>query len=132
MVLIWIEGDYDIQSTHFCLNTREKRINRARLKFSLYTNCQNRACGKEFSTTTFANLHIYNVYVKHYIQGWIQDFKLGGVHLKKLRRVFRVKNQDFTPKNHIFPNCGGRHENVWGISCEKSRFYANKSYFFQF
>ena len=35
----------------------------------------------------------------------------GGAHLKKLRRaeggtimfgVFRVKNHDFTPKNHIF------------------------------
>jgi hypothetical protein len=25
----------------------------------------------------------------------------------------------------------GRRENFWGISCEKSRFYANKSYFFQ-
>ena len=23
------------------------------------------------------------------------------------------------------------HENCWGISCEKSRFYAKKSYFFQ-
>ena len=44
--------------------------------------------------------------------------------------VFRVKNHDFTPKNHIFSNCGGRHENCWGISCEKSRFYAKKSYFF--
>jgi hypothetical protein len=40
-------------------------------------------------------------------------------HLKKLRRaeggekmfgVFRVKNHDFTPKNHIFFNCGGRRE----------------------
>jgi hypothetical protein len=27
---------------------------------------------------------------------------------------------------------GGRSENIWGISCEKSRFYAKKSYFFQF
>jgi hypothetical protein len=44
-------------------------------------------------------------------QGRIQDFKLGGGDLKKLRRaeggakifgVFRVKNHDFTPKNHIF------------------------------
>ena len=44
-------------------------------------------------------------------QGRIQDFKLGGAHLKKLRRaeggakifgVFRVKNHDFTPKNLIF------------------------------
>ena len=71
-------------------------------------------------------------------QGLIQDFKLGGAHLKKLRRaeggakifgVFRVKNHDFTPENHIFSNCGGRHEHFWGISCEKSRFYAKKSYF---
>ena len=49
-------------------------------------------------------------------QGRIQDFKLGGAHLKKLRRaergatffgVFRVKNHDFKPKNHIFPNFRG-------------------------
>ena len=64
-----------------------------------------------------------------------------GAHLKKLHRaeegvkivgVFRVKNHDFTPKNQIFSNCGGRHENFWGISCEKSRFYTKKSNFFQF
>ena len=40
-----------------------------------------------------------------------------------------MKNFDFMPKNHIFSNCGGRRENIWGISCEKSRFYAKKSYF---
>jgi hypothetical protein len=45
--------------------------------------------------------------------------------------VFRVKNHNFKPKNHIFSYCGGRCENFWGISCEKSRFYAKKSYFFQ-
>jgi hypothetical protein len=43
----------------------------------------------------------------------------GGAHLKKLRRaeggakifeVFRMKNHDFTPKNHIFSNFrGGGH-----------------------
>ena len=51
-----------------------------------------------------------------------------GAHLKKLRRaeggakmfgVFRVKNHDFTPKNLIFSNCGGRREHFWGILCEK-------------
>jgi hypothetical protein len=52
------------------------------------------------------------------MQGQIQDFKLGGAHLKKLRRaaggakilgVFRVKNHDFMPKNLIFSNFrGGR------------------------
>ena len=81
------------------------------------------------------------------MQGRIQDFKLGGggggAHLKKLRRaeggskifgVFRVKNHDFTPKNHIFSNCGGRCENLLDNSCEKSRFYAAKQnhIFFQF
>ena len=49
-------------------------------------------------------------------QGRIQDFKLGGAHLKELRRaeggakivgVFRVKNHDFTSKNHIFSNFRG-------------------------
>ena len=48
------------------------------------------------------------------IQGRIQDFKLGGGGALK----------------QIAPS-GGRLENVWGISCEKSRFYAKKSYFFQ-
>ena len=77
------------------------------------------------------------------LQGRIQDFKLGGgAHLKKLRRaegggkifgVFRVKNHDFTPKNH-FSNFRGGGEggarNFWGISCEKSRSYAKKIIFF--
>ena len=35
--------------------------------------------------------------------------------IAKIVGVFRVKNQDFTPKNHIFSNCGGRRENFWGI-----------------
>ena len=47
------------------------------------------------------------------VQGRIQDFKLGEAHLKTLRwteggakmfGVFRMKNHDFTPKNHIFSN----------------------------
>jgi hypothetical protein len=71
----------------------------------------------------------YNHKMVEYEQGRIQDFKLGGAHLKKSCRaeggaknfgVFRVKNHDFTTKNRIFSNCGGRRENFWGISCEKS------------
>ena len=55
-------------------------------------------------------------YIHDSNQGRIQDFKLGGVHLKKLRRaeggvkffwVFRVKNRNFTSKNHIYFNLGG-------------------------
>ena len=68
-------------------------------------------------------------------------FQVRGGALKNLRRaeggakileLFRVKNHDFTSKNHIFSKSGGRSENFWGISCEKSQFYAKKSYFFQF
>ena len=85
---------------------------------------------------------LYIVLTLDYIctmQGRIQDFKLGGAHLKKLRRaeeganilgVFRVKNHYFTPKNHSFYNYRGRREKFWGISCEKSRFYAKKTFFF--
>jgi hypothetical protein len=36
----------------------------------------------------------------------------------KILGVFRVKNHDFTPKNNIFSNCGGRRENIWGI-CQR-------------
>ena len=65
-------------------------------------------------------------------QGRIQDFKLGGgAHLKFFFEVFHVKNQYFTPKNHIFAYCEGKREHFWGFSCENSRFYAKKSYFFQ-
>jgi hypothetical protein len=93
-----------------------------------------------FFLSNLAKRDLYSCF-KGIIQGRIQDFKLGGAHLKKLRRaeggakifgVFRVKNRDFTPKNLIFSNCGGRREHFWGILCEKSRFYAKKSYFFQF
>jgi len=51
------------------------------------------------------------VVISCWIQGRIQDFKLRGAHLKKLRRaeggakmfgVFRVKNHDFTPRYDIF------------------------------
>ena len=53
----------------------------------------------------------------------------GGV---KIFGVFRVKKHDFTPKNHIFFNCGGRREILLGISCEKSRFYAKNHIFSNF
>ena len=50
------------------------------------------------------------------MQGRIQDFNLGGAHLKKNCAsggrhenvgVFRMKNHDFTPKNHIFSHFRG-------------------------
>jgi hypothetical protein len=59
------------------------------------------------------NYDIQNMELLGLYQGRIQDLKLGGgAYLKKLRRaegganffgVFRVKNHDFTPTNHIPP-----------------------------
>ena len=72
------------------------------------------------------------------MQGRIQDFKLGGAHLKNLRRaeggakfvlVFRVKNHDFTPKNHIFSNCGGKLEN-FGVFRVKNHDFMPKNHIF--
>jgi hypothetical protein len=48
-----------------------------------------------------------------YVTGADPGFQVRGTYLKELRRaeggakivwVFRVKNHDFTPKNHIFSN----------------------------
>jgi hypothetical protein len=59
----------------------------------------------------------------------------GGAHLKKLRRaegdakifgLFRVKNHDFTKKKSYFFQLRREARKCWGISCEKSRFYAKK------
>jgi hypothetical protein len=58
----------------------------------------------------------------------------GGALLKKLRRaeggakifgVFRVKNHDFTPKNHIFPILGGAHE-IFGVFHVKNHDFTPK------
>ena len=53
-------------------------------------------------------------------QGRIQDFQLGGGGGGGGGRALK-KNAP----------SGGRCENFWGVSCEKSRFYTKKSYFFQ-
>ena len=50
--------------------------------------------------------------VNYSLSGADPEFQVRGVALKK-----------------IAPS-GGRRENCWAISCEKSRFYAKKSYFF--
>ena len=73
------------------------------------------------------------------LQGRIQDFKLGGAHLKKMHRAeggaknfgyFVWKITILRQKIVFFPIAEGKRENFWGISCEKSRFYAKKIVFF--
>ena len=75
------------------------------------------------------------------MQGRIQDFNLRGSQLKKLRRaeggakifgVFRVKNHDFTPKNHIFTIAVGGAKIFEVFRVKNHDFTPKKSYFFQF
>ena len=54
------------------------------------------------------------MYILRLISGADPGFQVRGGELKK-----------------IAPS-GGRREKIWGISCEKSRFYAKKLYLFQF
>jgi hypothetical protein len=64
----------------------------------------NNSTNKQNEQVTQRRVYIY--------QGRIQDFKLGGAHLKKLSRA------------------EGGAKMFGGISCEKSRFYAKKIIFF--
>ena len=78
---------------------------------------------------------------EEYIPGADPGFQVRGGALKKIapsreRRenfwgISCEKSRFYAKKSYFF-NCRGRRENFWGISCEKSRFYAKKSYFFQF
>jgi hypothetical protein len=68
---------------------------------------------------------------KTFSSGADPGFQVGGAHFKKLRRAeegakifgaFRVKNHDFTPKNHIFSNYRGRPP--WIRPCSWCAFFA--------
>ena len=67
---------------------------------------------------TYLSLQVYCINSTENLPNTGADpgFQVRGAHLKKLRRaeggakmfgVFRLKNHDFTPKNHIFPILGG-------------------------
>jgi hypothetical protein len=65
-----------------------------------------------------------------YIQGLVVMLNLGSRNVWINGRCCVLVNHDFTPNNLIFSHCGGRRENFWGISFEKSRFCAKKIIFF--
>ena len=65
----------------------------------------------------------YNIVIKFVSDLW----QIGGFHRAGADPGFQVRGGAL---KKIAPS-GGKRENFWGISCEKSRFYAKKSYFFQ-
>ena len=74
--------------------------------------------------------------------GQYQDFKLGGAHLKKMRRaeggakifgIFRVKKSRFYAKKSYFSNFRGGAREIFGVFRVKNHdFTPKKIIFFQF
>jgi hypothetical protein len=110
----WFSSGTPVSSTN---KTDRHDIFGILLKVALNTikpnQTNNNTCRSKHEKCLHYNMHVQWDIDCWVIQGRIQDFKIGGGALKK-----------------IAPS-GGRRENFWGISCEKSRFYAKKSYFFQ-
>ena len=101
--------------------------------------------GTNYKGSSKSNFHMITPWHlqinKHiHVQGRIQDFKLGRGRTSKNRAeqretrkilgYFVWKITTLRQKIIFFSNCEGRREKFWGISCEKSRFYAKKTYFF--
>ena len=89
----------------------------------------------------FSDVFVITCYAIHNTQSRISSYGGVGGALKKIapsggRRenfgVFRVKNHDFTPKNHIFPILGGARETFGIFHVKNHDFTPKKSYFFQF
>ena len=124
----YLLNDIQLQSFQFKINHRIIFTNHLLMKCklsetALCTFC-NGAIEKiehlfwecQYAKNIWISLALYlqkSLNLKLDMQGRIQDFKLGGGALKKIA------------------SSGGRREKFWGISCEKTRLYAKKSYSFQ-
>ena len=105
---------------------------------AVYVDCI-KAFDKVPHTSLLVKMKAYGLSEKICI--WVQDFlsdRTQGVEVNGMKSQwhkagadpgFPVREEGALKK--IAPS-GGRREKVWGISCEKSRFYAKISYFFQF
>ena len=113
----WFSSGTPVSSTN---KTDRHDIFGILLKVALNTikpnQTNNNTCRSKHEKCLHYNMHVQWDIDCWVIQGRIQDFKIGGAHLKKLRRaevgakifgVFHVKNHDFTPKNLIFSNFRG-------------------------
>ena len=78
--------------------------------------------------------------IQHYVIKFVNDLRQVGdflrfpspIKLTAIRGGSRISSQGGGGALKKIAPSGERPENVWGISCEKSRFYTKKSYFFQF
>jgi hypothetical protein len=78
LALIWVDGTGTIPSKSRTFVVLQLATNVA-LIFSVYTNCQNRSCGKKFNITAFVNWHIYHR-VTYFV---ISEYKIQILYYKK-------------------------------------------------
>ena len=83
-------------------------------KFVIFIALNKFSFSQQYTTHTCTCILLHNSIADMYIAGADPGFQVRGDALKKIALS------------------GGRHEFFLGISCEKSRFYAKKSYFFQY
>jgi hypothetical protein len=83
-------------------------------KFVIFIALNKFSFSQQYTTHTCTCILLHNSIADMYIAGADPGFQVRGDALKKIALS------------------GGRHEIFLGISCEKSRFYAKKSYFFQY
>ena len=109
-------------------------------KFVIFIALNKFSFSQQYTTHTCTCILLHNSIADMYIAGADPGFQVRGDALKKIapsegRREncwgISCEISRFYAKKSYFFNCRGRRENVWGISCEKSRFWAKKSYFFQ-
>ena len=80
-------------------------------------------------TYIHCNINIYTTLIINILfVMFLLDNKLKGYIISVILVGFAGADPRF---KKITPS-GGKRENIWGISCEKSRFYAKNHIFFQF
>ena len=88
--------------------------------------CTYKNCAERKDARTFLGYFVWKITILRQKSYFFQLRR----ETQKFWGYFVWKNHDFTPKNHIFSNCGGKRENFWGISREKITILRQKILFF--
>ena len=86
-------------------------------------------------------VHMYELYINSVtlyrggsrISSWggaLKKIASSGGRRENFGGILCEKSRFYAKKSYFFSNCGGRREKFWGISCEKSRLYTRKIIFF--
>jgi hypothetical protein len=88
--------------------------------------------GVVFVLSVHCSLRAYAKLLQHFTRQFSYYFAWLLITMLRIVYLHSILTLDISSKSKSIALSGGRRENFWGISCEKSRFCAKKSYFFQF